>query len=183
MTQAQINHYRALWAAARRVLRGQGLSSTACEERRHEIHRQVLGKRVSSTQLTNRQFDLVKGAFLAISEPDNLRAQERAVDGNRIRRRHVIDTLCKKLGYGEASLQTTIDQMQRAGRLREPDRPHSAGEAEAFDIERGRDSIPRLYLDDLREEELETVIIALRLQVGRTAKQREAERIAPTFTF
>ena len=138
---------------------------------------------MSSLKLSNKQFDLVKGAFLAISDPANLKAQEHAGDGACIRSRHVVGQLCAEIGYDDDSLQSMIDRMQREGRLSEPDRPQAKNDVEAWDNELARGPVRRLTLGDLDARGLETVIIALRLQAGREKERRDIEPTSPTFAF
>lgn len=80
MTKLQTKLYWREWAAVRKA------RPDAPEDFRHELHRRALGGQdVSSSRLSNRQFDLVLAAFRAESRPTDVRAQIRAMRQPRVR--------------------------------------------------------------------------------------------------
>lgn len=68
MTPKQRSYYWSLWSQVR---------DQWPDADRHELHVQALGKDVSSSLLTNAQFDQVIAEFKAIIDPSNLNAQIR----------------------------------------------------------------------------------------------------------
>ena len=94
---AQKAKYWRAWAEARRMLIRSGeYSPHEADNFRHELHLQALGEMVSSTQLDNRQFDLVLAAFARISDPGSITAQ---MDGESGPRRRLLHSL-EKLAHG-----------------------------------------------------------------------------------
>ncbi len=77
MTSAQYRKYLREWGPVRRTFRAQGLSSAACDAKRHELHRKALGFDKSSLALSNSEFDAVLAVFSAISRPADLETQLR----------------------------------------------------------------------------------------------------------
>ncbi len=73
------------WAACKDVLRRGGMSPAEAEEHRHVLHGNALGEDKSSKDFSDRDLDLVLGAFRAVSRPDDLGAQLKAQDGPRRR--------------------------------------------------------------------------------------------------
>lgn len=85
MTAAQTALYWREWAAARRVFIARGLATHEADEMRYELTDGALGQHVSSKHFSNAQFDLVLGAFRAVSRGDDLGAQMDAESGPRRR--------------------------------------------------------------------------------------------------
>lgn len=83
MSPKQKALYWTSWQAAKRA--GQ-----LADPDRHRLMFEALGYAASSKSLTNDEFDKVLGAFRAISQPTNLRAQVRQIDQPRTRLLHRI---------------------------------------------------------------------------------------------
>lgn len=86
MTPAQTKLYWREWAAVRRI-------DPAAD--RHALHRQALGREVSSKALTNRQLDAVLGVFRSVSRPADVGAQLRQEDQERTRHLFAIEQLLR----------------------------------------------------------------------------------------
>ncbi len=143
MTDAQIRLYRREWGAARKALRARGMAPTVADAERHAIHVRVLGSDKSSLELSNRELDLVLGAFRAISRPADLEPQLDEAGQPVKRMRFVISSLCAEL-----------------------ERPAEYAEAVAQMMYRER-GIASGELDELGTDDLRKVIVALRKQVKR----------------
>jgi hypothetical protein len=82
MTTAQTTLYWREWAACRRALRA--INPQWPDHRiaamRHDFHRRALGQDKSHRDFSNRDFDLILGAFRSISAPADLDPQLRAQD-------------------------------------------------------------------------------------------------------
>ncbi len=92
---AQLRKYRVEWSLCRRALRAGGLTPEEADATRHELHVKTLGVDISSTDLNDRQLDLLLGAFRAISQPANLQHQLDAQSGPLRRLIHGIEKLDK----------------------------------------------------------------------------------------
>jgi hypothetical protein len=87
MTPKQTSLYWREWHAAK----------IAChleEEDRHHLTREALGEDKSSKDFANEDFDKVLAAFRAISQPDSLDAQLRALNQPRQRLLHGVERTC-----------------------------------------------------------------------------------------
>lgn len=67
------------------------LTSADASRERHDLHRRALGYPRSSTDLNNREFDAVLGAFRALSRPDDVSSQRRQINQPRLRMLHKIE--------------------------------------------------------------------------------------------
>lgn len=152
MTEPQLRLYRAEWGKARKALRARGWAPALADAERKAIHVRVLGEDVSSLLLNNRQLDLVLGAFRAISSPAALAPQLDEADQPCRRRRWLIAKLCEELGHGGDYAQAVAVSMNREGKL---------GKRGVFD------------LDELNEDELDKIIVALKKQVRREGKKKQ----------
>ena len=81
MTPAQTKLYWREWAAVRKADK---------DADRHALHRQALGREVSSKAFTNRQLDAVLGVFRSVSRPADVGAQLRQEDQERSRQLFLI---------------------------------------------------------------------------------------------
>jgi hypothetical protein len=147
MTDPQLNLYRRLAGQARKVWRARGIPAAECEAERHALHARALGADKSSLDFTNRDFDKVKGALLAVIDGSDLEAQIDALNQPKKRRLWSIRDLLAKLQKPEAYAMAIARQM-RGGAL------SSAAS-----------------LDDLGEDALDSVIVALKAE-KRRAKVR-----------
>jgi hypothetical protein len=186
MTTKQLQFYRVLWSQAKRMLVAHGMSSREAEEERHAIHRRTLGYDKSSKELTNEEFDQVKGAFLAISKPGDMKAQLAQAAMPKTRRlvtlRHYLAAIGRPDEYAEA-IAATMNRKGRIGQPWEADRAYvrgaktkraPRGEKVFFDYAHTQGGEPTrrdLTLDDLTADELEKLIVAIK---------REAKREWPT---
>jgi hypothetical protein len=81
MSKSQTALYWREWAAAKRAGR-------LDDSDRHRLHIEALGYDKSSTDFTNKDLDKVLSVFRAISRPDDLSAQLRQLDQQKIRILH-----------------------------------------------------------------------------------------------
>jgi hypothetical protein len=164
MTEPQIRLYRFEWGLCRKVLRARGLSPTAADDQRHELHIHAIGTDKSSLALTEREFDKILAVFRSISRSADLAPQIDAENQPLKRRRHVILTLCRQLGHDEGYAYGIAQGMAR-------------GDDELRTGKKKRGArLPSGDLDELDAGGLDKVIIALRKQVAR---EKEATTIAP----
>jgi len=90
MSPAQIKKYRAIWSKCRAALRSAGKPHD--DAARYALHERTIGRRCSSTEFTQKEFDAVVGAMMAIVDPANFGAQMRQQDQEDLRRE---DVLCR----------------------------------------------------------------------------------------
>jgi hypothetical protein len=115
MTPAQTRRYFWEWARVRDVLKSRGVVA-GIDQRRHEIHKQALGVMKSSRDFTNADFDKVLAAFLAITEPDNLNAQLKAIEQPELRVKMMTERiyeLAKQVVDKPGSEQRYLDGLSR----------------------------------------------------------------------
>lgn len=113
MTSKQKSLYWRTWNQVRIALieRGFATSETA-EQNRHELHIKALGYDVSSTALTNEEFDKILGAFRAITQPANLDAQLRQMDMDFRRFVHFCTELLSATGeVNDSGLQSYFEAL------------------------------------------------------------------------
>jgi hypothetical protein len=125
-----------------------GVDDCAFDEsaRRHELHLRALGHDKSHKDFNNRELDLVLGEFRAISRPADLQSQLNALDGRKARLIFGIRRTAQKLRVSDKYIEGVIEQMtDRSAKL-----------------------------DQLNEDELENVRIALAKQVVRENKREVA---------
>lgn len=80
MTTAQDKLYWREWAAVKRMA-----GDEASENLRHDLHIRALGEDKSHKDFSNAEFDLVLGAFRAVSRPADVDAQLRQLNQRRAR--------------------------------------------------------------------------------------------------
>lgn len=154
------------WGQVRKALRAAGVPSKECDARRHAIHVEVLGYDKSSTKLNDDETNAVMKRLRELSGSLN------CTDYAHGSRMWVIRELCGQLGKTDAYAQGIADQMDCEGRLltgplRRP-RGQTPGERAMQDWEADlhRTTTPhRRLLRELKPEELDKVIIALRQHV------------------
>jgi len=93
MTPKQTQLYWREWGAVSRAAKAAGRDLPD----RHSLHRQALGRDVSSKDFSNAQFDAVLGVFRALSQPGNLNGQWRQLDQPRRREEFSLDEVLRCL--------------------------------------------------------------------------------------
>lgn len=151
MTEAQSKFYWRLWGDARKALLRGGLSSAEANARRHELHVEALGADKSHATFSNRDFDQVKAAFLAVIKSDNMRPQIAQVRMPAARVRGRIEQLLCVLGKDEDYLAGIAARMNFQGAL-------------------GR----MFMLEEANEEQLKKLAIALNKQCRRNWPTKDA---------
>lgn len=102
------------WNNARTtLLQKHGFSREDANAERKEIHNDLFGSYLSSKDLTNAQFSKVLGAFRAISNPSDAKAQVKANDDEAIRLRWKIETLRKELGLHENYIHAVANNIAK----------------------------------------------------------------------
>lgn len=150
------------WGQLRRQLRALGVPSKECDAKRHEIHEQICGEDKSHKHFTQRETNLVIDKFRELS------GAVRATDYERGSRIYVIRQLCMALGKGEEYAQGIADQMDNEGRLlsgpirRPPGQTKGEHDMAIWEAELLRGPVSRRLLHQLKPEELDKVIVALR---------------------
>lgn len=150
------------WGQLRRQLRALGVPSKDCDVKRHEIHEQICGRDKSHNDFTPRETNLVIDKFRELSGAIRVTDYER---GCRI---YVIRQICASMGKGESYAQGIADQMDREGRLlsgpvrRAPGQTKGEHEMKLWELELTRGPVARRLLRELKPEELDKVIVALR---------------------
>jgi hypothetical protein len=150
------------WGQLRRQLRALGVPSKECDAKRHEIHEQICGRDKSHKDFTDRETNLVIKKFRELS------GAVRVTDYERGCRIYVIRQICASIGKGESYAQGIADQMDREGRLltgpirRTPGETKSERDMKLWQLELTRGPVVRRLLSELKPEELDKVIIALR---------------------
>jgi hypothetical protein len=150
------------WGQFRRQLRGLGVPSKECDAKRHEIHVDALGYDKSHTKFTNRETNLVIKKFRELS------GAIRTTDYERGCRIYVIRQICASMGKGESYAQGIADQMDGEGRLlsgpvrRAPGQTKGEHDMKLWELELTRGPVVRRLLSELKPEELDKVIVALR---------------------
>ncbi|MBA4136730.1 MAG: hypothetical protein C0518_05380 [Opitutus sp.] len=103
MTPRQTAKYWSEFQRVRDVLIARGIDKQQIESKRHELHKKALGHHKSSKDFTNADLDKVLAAFLAITEPGNLRAQLRQLEQPAARKADVwtqIEAILSELRIG-----------------------------------------------------------------------------------
>lgn len=114
MNAAQTAMYFSIWGRVRDVYKAKGLPCG--DVQRHALHLRALGYRKSSKDFTNAELDKVKGAMMAIVEPDNLNAQLRALDQPELRKLEVwnkLAAICEDLKIGNRYAYDEHDLLHR----------------------------------------------------------------------
>lgn len=118
LTKRQLHHHWQLWQAAKAVLMRGRETWTKHEEneRRHALYKDALGADKSLTEFTNADFDKVKAAMLAITNPGDLTAQLRQLNQERNRLLYGIRKLA-----GPAYIAAIVHRMNAEGKLHSSD--------------------------------------------------------------
>jgi hypothetical protein len=87
MSPAQLTKYRAEWAKCRVALKAAGKAHD--DRARFALHERAIGRRCSSKDFSQREFDMVLAAMAAISRPADFAAQMRQQDQPDLRRSDV----------------------------------------------------------------------------------------------
>lgn len=161
MTPRQTQLYWREWAAVRRVDPGAD---------RHEIQSRAIGRDCSSKVLTNRDLDLVLGAFRAISDPGSLGPQIRAQNQVRARLEHRLAEITQCLGV---YVPDPAGYVARVASDRRP--PSPVGTLGVDDLSHEPTVVRNRITGELveRPSELQQLVMTLwaRLQAMRNAKQ------------
>ncbi len=164
-------YFRA-WGEARKVLRSKLIPPDEADAKRHQIHREVLGKDKSAKDLTNTEFDRVLAAFRAVSTPVEDLYGQLAADRVGIEQlRKSVRLLCSALERGDDYLEGIARQMNSGGRISQP----MAEDRANFDYAHtkgGEVARKTLIFDELIEAELLKIQIALKLQCRRVWKTK-----------
>jgi len=91
MSPAQLTKYHATWAKCRAALKAAGKPHD--EAARYALHERTIGRRCSSKELSNSEFDQVLAAMMAIVAPDDFGAQMRQQDQEDLRREDVLSRI------------------------------------------------------------------------------------------
>jgi hypothetical protein len=159
------------WGQLRRQLRALGVPSKECDAKRHEIHVQVLGRDKSHKKFTSDETTDVIKKFRELS------GAVKETDYKRGSRIYVIRQICASMGKGEEYAQGIADQMDREGRLltgpirRQSGQTKGEHDMAIWEAELQRGPVSRRLLHQLKPEELDKVIVALREHVKQLETQ------------
>ncbi|HSI11757.1 MAG TPA: hypothetical protein VK961_06915 [Chthoniobacter sp.] len=143
-----------LWQEAWKIFRRQGVPAKENDQRRRDATRQAFGyDRSWKENWTESEVDKMKAHLLALTQPADMTAQMEQLNQSRRRHRWVIDQQCGKLGKPHAYAEAIAARMNQEGRI-------------------GSASI-----DELGTEDLEKIIVALKLQVKRAKATKASQAV------
>lgn len=104
MTPRQTKFYWQMWKV---------VSTARKTKDRHAWHEQVLGRTVSSKDLTDADYDKLKADFLSITKPDSVTAQMRQIAMPQIRGRKAVELVAAAMDRDQAWIESIVAQASR----------------------------------------------------------------------